>query len=124
MQIFKANVAKSLELYNKTCIWLENGNSFQNVYQALMHNDELSLKLFHEKVLIGVGFATSCRSRYFSRHWFFVEDADVVDVTFDTIHKLEVREYSIVKLYTLNQYLEAIRYEPNKSKQELNLNAL
>ena len=71
MQIFKANVAKSLELQQKTCIWLENDDSFQNVYQTLIHDDKLSLKLFHEEILIAVGFATSCRSRYFIRHCFF-----------------------------------------------------
>lgn len=124
MQLLKANVSKSSELQQKVCIWLENNNSFQNVYQALTHDDELSLKLFHEEVLIAVGFVTSCRSRYFTRHCFFVEDTEIIDVTFDTLHKLEVREYSVVKLYTFTQYLEKVGYEPNNRTQQLNLNAL
>lgn len=122
MQILKANVPKSLELYNQTCIWLENDKSFENVYQALMHNNELSLKLFHEEVLIASGFVTGCRRRYFNRHCFFVENNEVVDVTFDSIHKLEVREYTVVRLYTFTEYLKLINYESNKSVEELNFN--
>lgn len=120
MQLLKANVSKSLELYNKTCIWLENDNSFQNVYQSLTHDDKLSLKLFHEEVLIASGFVTGCRGRYFNQHCFFVENDEVIDVTFDTIHKLKVREYTIVKTYTFTKYLDLIGYESNKSVNELN----
>lgn len=94
------------------------------MYQTLIHDDELSLKLFHEEILIAVGFVTSCRSRYFIRHCFFVEDTEIIDVTFDTLHKLEVREYSIVKLYTFTQYLDIIGYEPNQHARKLNLNTL
>lgn len=122
MQLLKANVSKSIDLYNKTCIWLEENKCYENVYQALTHNDELSLKLFHEEILIASGFVTSCRRRYFNRHCFFVEDNEVIDVTFDTTHKLEVREYTVVRLYTFTQYLDAIAYESNKSVGELNFN--
>lgn len=120
MQLLKANVSKSVELYNQTCIWLENDKPFENVYQALMHNNELSLKLFHEEILIAVGFVTACRGRYFKRHCFFIEDNEVIDVTFDSIHKLEVREYTIIRTYTFTKYLDAIAYESTKSLEELN----
>ncbi|MBP3905052.1 hypothetical protein [Turicibacter sp.] len=121
MQIYKANVSKSLDLYNKTCIWLEEDKSFENIYQALTHNDYVSLKLFHEEFLIAEGFVTSSRGRYLTKHCFFVEDDEVIDITFDTLHKLEVREYTIVKLYTFSQYLSHIGYEYNKPVSELNL---
>ena len=42
MKILKANISKSIELQQRTCIWLENDRSFENVYQALTHNNELS----------------------------------------------------------------------------------
>lgn len=120
MQVLKANVSKSVELYNQTCIWLENDRSFENVYQALIHNDELSLKLFHEEVIIATGFVTACRGRYFKRHCFFIENDEVIDLTFDTTHKLEVREYTIVKTHTFVRYLDLIGYESNKPVNELN----
>lgn len=120
MQTLKANVSKSIELQQRTCIWLENDRSFENVYQALTHNNDLSLKLFHEDILIAVGFVTGCRRRYFNRHCFFIEGNEVIDVTFDTIHKLEVREYVVVRLYTFTQYLDAIAYESNKPVNKLN----
>lgn len=120
MQIYKANVSKSVELYNQTCIWLEENKSFKNIYQALMHNDELSEKLFHEEILIVSGFVTGSRGRYFNRHCFFIENDEVIDVTFDTLHKLEVREYVAVRTYTFTKYLDVIAYESNKPVNELN----
>lgn len=120
MQTLKANVSKSIELQQRTCIWLENDRSFENVYQALTHNNELSLKLFHEEILIAVGFVTACRGRYFKRHCFFIENNEVIDLTFDTTHKLEVREYTIVRTYTFVRYLDLIGYESNKPVNELN----
>ena len=120
MQTLKANVSKSLELYNKTCIWLDENKSFENTYQALTHNNELSEKLFHEEIMIASGFTTGCRRRYFNRHCFFVEGNEVIDVTFDSIHKLEVREYVVVRLYTFTEHLKLINYESNKSVNELN----
>lgn len=120
MQVLKANVSKSLELYNKTCIWLEDKKSFENIYQALTHNNELSLKLFHEEILIAVGFVTGSRRRYFNRHCFLVEDNEVIDVTFDSTHELGLREYTVIKTYTFTKYLDAIAYESNKPVNELN----
>jgi len=120
MQTLKANVSKSIELQQRTCIWLENDRSFENVYQALTHNNELSEKLFHEEVLIAVGFTTGCRRRYFNRHCFFVENDEVIDVTFDSTHELGLREYTVIRLYTFTKYLDAIAYESNKSVNELN----
>ena len=120
MQIYKANVSKSIELQQRTCIWLENNKSFENVYQALMHNNELSLKLFHEEILIAVGFTTGSRRRYFNRHCFFIEDNEVIDVTFDSTHSLELREYTVIRTYTFTRYLDAIAYESNKPVNEIN----
>ncbi|MBP3904129.1 hypothetical protein [Turicibacter sp.] len=120
MQIYKANVSKSIELQQRTCIWLENNKSFENVYQALMHNNELSLKLFHEEILIAVGFTTGSRRRYFNRHCFFIEDNEVIDVTFDSTHSLELREYTVIRTYTFTKYLDAIAYESNKPVNEIN----
>lgn len=121
MQIFKANVSKSIELYQRVRFWLEENKPFENVYQALSHDDELSEKLFHEEVLIGYGFVTGCRARYFERHCFFIEEDEVIDVTFNNLHKLKLQEYTIVELYTFTEYLEAIDYEYRKSLNEMNL---
>lgn len=55
------------ELYQRVKFWLEENKPFENVYQALSHDDELSENLFHEEVLIGHGFVTGCRARYFNR---------------------------------------------------------
>jgi len=120
MQLLKANVSKSIELQQRTCIWLENNKSFENVYQALMHNDELSLKLFHEEILIVSGFTTGSRRRYFNRHCFFIENNEVIDVTFNSTHELGLREYTVIRTYTFTKYLDAIAYESNKSVNELN----
>lgn len=121
MQIFKANVSKSTELYQRVKFWLEENKPFENVYQALSHDEELSEKLFHEEVLIGHGFVTGCRARYFNRHCFFIEEDEVIDVTFNNLHKLELQEYTIVGLYTFTEYLEAIEYEYRKALLEMNL---
>ncbi len=121
MQIFKANVSKSIELYQRVRFWLEENKPFENVYQALTHDDELSEKLFHEEVLIGYGFVTGCRARYFERHCFFIEEDEVIDITFNTLHKLELQEYTIIELYTFSDYLKAIEYEYRKSLNEMNL---
>ena len=120
MNLLKANVSKSVELYNQTCIWLENDKPFENVYQALMHNNGLSLKLFHEEILIVVGFTTGSRRRYFNRHCFFVENDEVIDVTFNSTHELGLREYTTIRTYTFTKYLDAIAYESNKQVNELN----
>lgn len=120
MKLLKANVSKSIELQQRTCIWLESDRSYENVYQALTHNNELSLKLFHEEILIASGFVTGCRRRYFNRHCFFVEDNEVIDVTFDSTHELGLREYTVIRLYTFTKYLDAIAYESNKPVNELN----
>lgn len=121
MSILKANVSKSIALRQRLKLWLEENKSFENVYQALSHDDELSLKLFHEEVLIAHGFVTGCRRRYFERHCFFIDDAEVIDVTFDTSHKLAVREYTVVECYTLSDYLRLIEYNPQKPLLEMNL---
>lgn len=121
MQIFKANVSKSIELYQQVRLWLQENQSFMNVYQALSHDDELSEKLFHEEVLIAYGFVTGCRARYFERHCFFVEEDEVINITFNNLHKLELQEYTIVELFTFSAYLEAIEYEYQKSLNEMNL---
>ena len=121
MQIVKANVAKAIELRQRVKFWLEENQSFTNVYQALSHDDELSEKLFHEEILIAYGFVTGCRARYFVRHCFFIEEDEVIDVTFNNTHKLELQEYTIVELYTFSEYLEAIEYEYRKSLNEMNL---
>ena len=74
MQIFKTNVSKSIALLNRMKLWLEDNKSFENAYQALSHDDELSLKLFHEEVLIAYRFVTDCRGMYFERHGFYIDD--------------------------------------------------
>ena len=81
----------------------------------MSHDDKLSCKLFHEEILIAYGFVTTCRGRYFCRHCFFIESDEIIDVTFDTVHKLEVREYTIVEVYTLSQYLDLVEYEYTKA---------
>lgn len=121
MQIFKANVSKSMELYQRVKFWLEDNQSFTNVYQALSHDDKLSEKLFHEEILVAYGFVTGCRARYFERHCFFIEQDEVIDVTFNNLHKLELQEYTIIELYTFSNYLKAIEYEYRKSLNEMNL---
>lgn len=121
MQIFKANVSKSIALRNRLKFWLEDNKSFENAYQALSHDDELSLKLFHEEILVVYRFVTGFRRRYFERHCFFIEEDEVIDITFDTSHKLAVREYTVVECYTLSDYLRLIDYNPQKSLLEMNL---
>ena len=49
------------------------------------------------------------------------EEDEVIDVTFNNLHKLELQEYTIVGLYTFTEYLEAIEYEYRKSLLEMNL---
>lgn len=121
MQIFKANVSKSMKLYQRVKFWLEEDKPFENVYQVLSHDNELSEKLFHEEILVTYGFVTRCRARYFERHCFFVEEDEVIDITFHNSHKLELQEYTIVELYTFAEYLEAIEYEYHKSLNEMKL---
>lgn len=83
ISIKKANVSKSLELRQRLKLWLKEN-------------------------LIANRFVTSCRRRYFERHCFFIDDAEVVDVTFDTSHKLAVREYTVIECKTLSDYLRLI----------------
>ncbi len=49
------------------------------------------------------------------------DDAEVIDVTFDTSHQLAVREYTVVECYTLSDYLRLIEYNPQKPLLEMNL---
>lgn len=122
MEFFlKANVSKSEALRQRIQIWLRENKSFENVYQSMSHDCELSEKLFYEEILIAYGFTTGPCEGYFNRHCFFVEDAEVIDITFNSIHQLELREYTVVELYTLSEYLDLVEYEYDKSLSDMNI---
>lgn len=118
MKIYRANVSKSIELYQRVKFWLKEDKSFENVYQALSHDDELSRKLFHEEVLICYGFVSGPRERYFNRHCFFIEDDEVIDVTFNS-RVLRLQQYNIVECFTLSEYLDLVEYECHKYLNEM-----